>query len=116
MPVIQYLIARRFPRSFARFLVWPVIFGAAGQIPPATLYFLWQFVTVSPIVNSFIRRRWLGWWSKLNAIVYWCYIMLTNTTAQYNYVPSGAPDTGAPTRVAPAGIPLGLSNSTFPDW
>lgn len=64
LPVIQYFLARRYPRSFLRYVVTPAIFGAAGQIPPSTLYYLMQWVIVGVVFNYFIRRRALGWWSK----------------------------------------------------
>lgn len=64
LPVIQYVVARRYPRSIARYIVWPAVFGAAGMIPPATLYYLWQYVIVGLIFNFFIRRKWFGWWCE----------------------------------------------------
>lgn len=66
MPVIQYFITRRYPRSWARYIITPAMFGAAGQIPPATLYFLWQWVIIGLIFNALIRRRFFGWWSMFS--------------------------------------------------
>ena len=67
LPVVQYLVARQWPRSPVRYIIWPAVFGAAGMIPPATLYYLWQFVIVGLIFNWFIKRRWTGWWSKFGS-------------------------------------------------
>lgn len=61
--MIQFFLARRYPKSFLRYIVFPAIFGAAGLIPPATLYYLMQWVIVGLIFNWWIRRRYLGWWS-----------------------------------------------------
>jgi hypothetical protein len=64
LPIIQYFIARRYPHSWLRFVVFPAIFGAAGLIPPATVWWLGQWVIVGLIVNWWVKRRWSGWWSK----------------------------------------------------
>ncbi|KAH6896503.1 OPT family small oligopeptide transporter [Thelonectria olida] len=98
LPVIQYFLARKYPRSFLRYVFFPAIFGAAGMIPPATTWWLGQWVIVGLIFNWWIRRRYFGWWSR------------------YNYVLSGALDIGTALCIVISGIALGLSNSTFPDW
>lgn len=98
MPVIQYIVARRYPRSWVRYIVWPVVFGAAGQIPPATLYYLWTYAIVGIIFNVVIRRYFFGWWSR------------------YNYVLSGALDIGTALCVVVVGLGLGLGGKSFPDW
>ena len=67
LPVIQYFIARRYPKSFVRYVMWPVIFGAAGMVPPATLYYMWQWVLVGLVFQWFVRRRYFGWWSEFSA-------------------------------------------------
>ncbi|KAG8415522.1 hypothetical protein J3458_009364 [Metarhizium acridum] len=97
-PVIQYLIARRYPRSWARYVITPALFGAAGMIPPATLYFLFQWVIVGLIFNLFIRRAFFGWWSR------------------YTYALSGALDIGTALCTVITGLGLGLSETEFPDW
>ncbi|POR31920.1 Sexual differentiation process protein isp4 [Tolypocladium paradoxum] len=98
LPVIQYLLARRYPRSFLRYIVFPAVFGAAGLIPPATLYYLLQWVIVGFIFNWWIRRRYFGWWTE------------------YNYVLSGALDIGSRLCVVVVGLALGLGNANFPSW
>lgn len=98
MPVIQYFVARRYPRSAIRYMVWPVIFGAAAMIPPATLYYLWTFVVVGVTFNVVLRRLFPGWWTR------------------YNYLVSGALDIGNALTVVVIGLGLGLSNKNFPDW
>ncbi|KAG6008048.1 hypothetical protein E4U21_005061 [Claviceps maximensis] len=97
-PVIQYLVARRYPRSFARYIVWPAIFSAAGFIPPATLYYMLPWVIVGIIFNGWIRRRYFGWWT------------------QYNYVLSGGLDIGARMCTVLVALGLGLGNAKFPNW
>lgn len=96
--MVQYLVARRFPRSFARYVIFPAIFGAAGMIPPATLYFIFQWVIVGLIFNLFIRRAFFGWWSR------------------YTYALSGALDIGTALCTVIIGLGLGLSEAQMPTW
>ncbi|KAH8647162.1 OPT oligopeptide transporter protein-domain-containing protein [Xylariales sp. PMI_506] len=98
LPVLQYFIARYYPHSFLRYVFFPAIFGAAGLIPPATSWFLAQWVIVGVIFNYFVKRRWPGWWTR------------------YNYVLSGALDIGTAACVVIAALALGLTNANFPDW
>ncbi|GAB0132033.1 hypothetical protein EsDP_00000483 [Epichloe bromicola] len=98
VPVVQYLIARRYPRTFLRYLISPALFGAAGMVPPATLYFLFQWVIVGLAFNLVIRRMFLGWWSR------------------YNYSLSGALDIGTALCTVVTGLGLGLSETNMPDW
>lgn len=97
-PLIQYLVARRNPRSFARYLMFPVIFGAGAQIPPATTWNLLIWVIVGLIFNWGLKRMYKGWWTR------------------YNYTLSGALDIGFAFCAICVALGLGLSSSTFPDW
>ncbi|KAK7747413.1 hypothetical protein SLS53_001668 [Cytospora paraplurivora] len=97
-PVIHYLAARRYPRSWLRYLFTPAIFGAAGMIPPATTWYLMNYVLFGLAFNWVVRRRFFGWWQH------------------YNYVLSGALDIGLALTVVISGLSLGLSNKSFPDW
>lgn len=97
-PVIHYLFARKYPRSWLRYLFTPSIFGAAGMIPPATTWYLMNYVLFGLAFNWLVRRRFFGWWT------------------QYNYVLSGALDIGLALTVVISGLALGLSGKTFPDW
>ncbi|CAN8105626.1 unnamed protein product [Discula destructiva] len=98
LPVIQFFVARRYPRSILRYVFFPAIFGGAGLIPPATAWYLGQWVIVGLIFNYFIRRRYFGWWTR------------------YNYVLSGALDIGTALCIVIVALALGLSGATFPDW
>ncbi|KAG6185232.1 hypothetical protein E4U35_007572 [Claviceps purpurea] len=98
LPVMQYLIARRYPKTVLRYLITPALFGAAGMIPPATLYFLFQWVIVGLVFNLVIRRMYFGWWSR------------------YTYALSGALDIGTAFCTVLIGLGLGLSETNMPDW
>jgi hypothetical protein len=85
LPVIQYFLALRYPRSFLRYVFWPAIFGAASMIPPATPWYIVSqpclfamslrlltaritqgcWVVVGLTFNYWVKSKWFGWWSKL---------------------------------------------------
>ncbi|KAJ5527623.1 hypothetical protein N7513_011782 [Penicillium frequentans] len=62
---IVYLIYRRYPNSWVRYINVPIFFNAAGNIPPAntTQYSLWFIVGF--IFNYLIRKRAFDWWKHL---------------------------------------------------
>lgn len=66
LPIIFWLIQRRYPRSWVRLLHAPVIFSGPGYIPPATPlnYLTWGVIGI--IFNRFIRNKWRGWWMRFN--------------------------------------------------
>ncbi|KAJ6102972.1 hypothetical protein N7486_005399 [Penicillium sp. IBT 16267x] len=61
---IVYLIYRRYPNSWVRYINVPIFFNAAGNIPPAntTQYSLWFIVGF--IFNYLIRKRAFDWWKR----------------------------------------------------
>lgn len=66
LPVIQYFLALRYPRSFLRYVFFPAIFGAAGMIPPATFWYLVSKPQPRPAWYKMLTRginRVLGCWS-----------------------------------------------------
>lgn len=65
-PVIIYYVSKRNPKSAAKYLMAPLIFGGAGAIPPATPlnYFSWGLVGF--VFQFWIKKRHFGWWSRLN--------------------------------------------------
>lgn len=98
VPVIHYVLARKFPRSIARYVFTPTIPGAASMIPPATPWYLLNFCLFGLAFNWFVRRRYFGWWT------------------QYNYVLSGSLDIGLALCITISALALGLSGKNFPDW
>jgi OPT family oligopeptide transporter len=38
LPITSYLMARRWPNSWLRYVHWPLMLGGTGWIPPATVY------------------------------------------------------------------------------
>ncbi|KIR43930.1 OPT family small oligopeptide transporter [Cryptococcus deuterogattii 99/473] len=74
--VLVYLVYRRYPNSWVKYINVPVFFNAAGNIPPAntTQYSLWFIFGF--IFNYLIRKRAFAWWKR------------------YNYLTQAAMDTG----------------------
>lgn len=86
--VLVYLIYRRYPNSWVRYINVPIFFNAAGNIPPANTsmslktfvwlcesdqvaqYSLWFIVGF--LFNYLIRKRAFDWWKRYN-----CEILLS---------------------------------------
>ncbi|SPQ22322.1 ba9f9298-0c3e-4ebf-8cd9-b40bdfe8c54c [Thermothielavioides terrestris] len=65
-PLVIYLLARRRPKSFLRYVMAPVIFGGAGAIPPATPLNYLSWGIVGYVFQYLIKKRHFGWWRRLN--------------------------------------------------
>ncbi|CAH0052080.1 unnamed protein product [Clonostachys rhizophaga] len=66
LPVIIYFSIKKWPKSWVRFLMAPLIFGGAGAIPPATPLNYLSWGIVGFIFQFWIKKRHFGWWSRLN--------------------------------------------------
>ncbi|KAJ5983714.1 hypothetical protein N7481_005813 [Penicillium waksmanii] len=66
---IVYLLYRRYPNSWIRYINVPIFFNAAGNIPPAntTHYSLWFIVGFA--FNYLIRKRAFDWWRRYNYLL-----------------------------------------------
>jgi len=75
-PVIPWLVVRKYPNSFMRYINFPLIFSGTYLIPPATALNYAPWAIVGFIFQYVLRRRHFAWWTK------------------YNYVTSAALDSG----------------------
>ncbi|KAG6836671.1 hypothetical protein H0H93_005089 [Arthromyces matolae] len=75
-PCLVYLGTLKWPKSWVRYINFPVIFSGTGYIPPATAVNYVPWAIVGFLFNYVIRRRHFSWWTK------------------YNYVLSAAMDSG----------------------
>lgn len=57
LPVLTWLAARHWPKSPARYLMIPVIFGGLGYIPPAGVYNYLCWGSVGFVFQYYIRRK-----------------------------------------------------------
>jgi len=69
LPVIPWLITRKYPASFARYINFPVILSGTGLIPPATAINYVPWALVGFIFQYVIRRRHFSWWAKYNYVL-----------------------------------------------
>ncbi|KAI2782836.1 small oligopeptide transporter [Daldinia loculata] len=65
-PILFWFAARRWPRSGAKYLMAPLIFGGAGSIPPATPLNYLSWGVVGYIFQYVIKKSHFRWWSRLN--------------------------------------------------
>ena len=68
-PWIPYLITRKYPNSFFKYVNFPVIFSGTGAIPPASAVNYVPWALVGFIFQFVIRRRHFAWWSKYNYVL-----------------------------------------------
>lgn len=68
-PAIAWLLLKRWPNSFLRYVNFPVFFNGTFRLPPATAinYVPWAFVGF--IFQFVIRRRNFPWWAKYNYVL-----------------------------------------------
>jgi len=96
--VVAWLLARRYPKTWLRYVYMPAVFSASGLIPPATCYMLLCYILFGTIFNVVIKRKFPGWWY------------------QYNYILSGALDIGNGLCALSIVLFIGLTDSAFPEW
>ncbi|KAI5271242.1 OPT superfamily oligopeptide transporter [Aureobasidium subglaciale] len=67
--IAVYLLYRRYPTSWIKYVNIPIFFNAAGNIPPAntTQYSLWFIVGF--LFNFLIRKKAFEWWKRYNYLL-----------------------------------------------
>lgn len=65
-PVVIWAIQKRWPRSFFKHALVPLILGGGSAIPPATPLNYLSWGVVGFIFQKWIRTRYFKWWSRLN--------------------------------------------------
>lgn len=68
-PIPFYLLSRRYPRSYWRYINMPVFFGGLAAIPPASGINFASWALTGCIFNFFIRRFHFRWWMRFNYIL-----------------------------------------------
>ncbi|KAF8505092.1 OPT oligopeptide transporter [Gautieria morchelliformis] len=69
LPVIPWLIVKKYPNSMAKYINFPVIFNGTGLIPPATAVNYVPWAIVGFIFQYVVRRRHFSWWTKYNYVL-----------------------------------------------
>lgn len=98
LTILVYLLYRRYPNSWIRYVNVPIFFNAAGNIPPAntTQYSLWFIVGF--VFNYHLRRRAFAWWKR------------------YNYLLQAAMDTGTALATVLIFFALSYTGTTLNWW
>lgn len=65
-PLFQWTLHKKFGIGFLKYINFPVAFGSAGVLLPATPLNIIPGVLVCFIFNYIIRRRHFDWWAKYN--------------------------------------------------
>ncbi|EJD07359.1 OPT oligopeptide transporter, partial [Fomitiporia mediterranea MF3/22] len=69
LPVITYLLLKRFPNRFLRYINIPLILGGTNLIPPATAVNYVPWAIVAFVFQYLVRRRHFSWWAKYNYVL-----------------------------------------------
>ncbi|KAL5513009.1 hypothetical protein ACEPAH_3407 [Sanghuangporus vaninii] len=69
LPVITYVLLKRFPNRFLRYINVPLILGGTNLIPPATAVNYVPWAIVGFIFQYLVRRRHFSWWAKYNYVL-----------------------------------------------
>ncbi|KLO10280.1 OPT oligopeptide transporter [Schizopora paradoxa] len=69
LPMLGYLLNRKYPNSFMKYVNFPVIFSGTAFIPPATAVNYVPWAIVGFIFQYVIRRRHFSWWTKYNYVL-----------------------------------------------
>jgi len=76
LPVVPWVLTKKYPDMWFKYINFPVMFSGTGAIPPASAVNYVPWTIVGFIFQYVIRRRHFSWWTK------------------YNYVLAAALDTG----------------------
>ncbi|SAM03355.1 hypothetical protein [Absidia glauca] len=98
LPIPFWLLARRFPNSWVRYISIPVVMLGPAPYPPAPTTAGTSFALVGFVFNFFVKRRYNAWWRK------------------YNYVLSAALDSGVAIAAIVIFFAFQYSNISFPTW
>jgi len=69
LPIITWVLMKKFPKSPAKYISVPIFFGGVQYLPPASAANFFWFLVVGLFFNSYIRRRFKGWWLSYNYIL-----------------------------------------------
>jgi hypothetical protein len=69
LPIPFYYLARRYPRSFWRYVNIPIALVAADNVPPATGVNFTSYIIVGFIFQWFMRRYHFRWWLRYNYLL-----------------------------------------------
>jgi OPT family small oligopeptide transporter len=69
LPIIPWLMTRRYPKSWWKYVNFPVLLNGTGLIPPATAVNYVPWLITGWFFQWFLRRRHFSWWTRYNFIL-----------------------------------------------
>ncbi|KAL5549411.1 hypothetical protein UlMin_004642 [Ulmus minor] len=98
-PVPVWLLSRKFPNhTWIKLINMPILFSAAGGMPPARAVNYWLWGAVGIYFNYYIYRKYKNWW------------------ARHNYILSAALDAGLAIMAVILYFTLNARDIVGPDW
>lgn len=64
LPVPFWLLAKRFPNSWVRYVHVPLLLNGVLWWAPYNFTYAWPSLCVGFVFNYYIKRRWSYWWQK----------------------------------------------------
>lgn len=98
LPLIFWVMTRKFGLGFARHLNAPIMLGAMAWLPPATPLSFWSWAIFGLLFNYYIKKRFNGWWST------------------YNYITAAGLDAGLILSTIVIFFAITLPDVTIPQW
>lgn len=68
-PVLVWVVARRYPKSWVRHVNIPLILASTSAIPPATAINFFAWALVGLVFQWYLRTRAFGWWQRYNFLL-----------------------------------------------
>ncbi|KAF5392874.1 hypothetical protein D9757_000863 [Collybiopsis confluens] len=68
-PIVHWIVHRKCPSSWTRYINFPLIFTGTGLLPPATSINYVPWAVVGFIFQYIIRRNHFSWWTKYNYVL-----------------------------------------------
>ncbi|KAK8853415.1 OPT family small oligopeptide transporter [Kwoniella newhampshirensis] len=66
LPIVTYILARRWPRSGWKYVCWPVVFSCISLLPPYLPINYISFCIAGFFTQYWVRRHCFVWWSRYN--------------------------------------------------
>ncbi|KAK0520692.1 hypothetical protein OC834_006939 [Tilletia horrida] len=69
IPIPFWILGKKFPKSIARWISWPIILTGSSFIPPATGINIASWFAVGFLFQYIMRKYKFRWWSKYNFVL-----------------------------------------------
>ncbi|KAJ8088807.1 hypothetical protein PM082_014053 [Marasmius tenuissimus] len=68
-PLIPWLINKRYPNSFMKYIHFPIVFAGTNLLPPATAINYVPSAIVGFVFQYLIKKHRFAWWTKYNYVL-----------------------------------------------